>query len=211
MVQDGGVPEMEGEPGYRYESSRYEVENLFEVVGIDRSKEYVFEAGQSARAEGLRARFIAMDVRDLPFRDHFDLAISMWTSFGFFDEEANASIIAGIRRSLVPGGKFFIELINRDWLVRNFEPRSWSRIDESLILLEERVFEMRTSVNRCTWYFLEGGQVKETPIELRVYSFHEIVALLRRCGFWRIEGFGDLEGSPVSFDSRMMRVIATAR
>jgi len=181
----------------------------YNVVGIDRFESYLNEARKWAESEDVEAEFIPMDVRKLSFERKFDLVINMWTSFGLFDEETNASIVRKFRDCLVDGGKFFIELINRDWIVKNFQPRGWWPVDEDLIVIEEREFDLATSVNRCLWRFLENGKLTEMPLDLRVYSCHELIALLRNCGFCAISAFGDLEGGPVTFDSRMMRLVAT--
>ncbi len=62
-------------------------------------------------------------MRELSFERKFDLVINMWTSFGLFDEATNASIIGRFRDCLIDGGKLFIDLINRDWVVKNFQAR----------------------------------------------------------------------------------------
>lgn len=181
----------------------------YDVVGIDRFESYLDEARKRAASERVEVRFTQMDVRELSFEREFDLVINMWTSFGFFDEETNTSILKGFSDCLAEDGKLLLDLINRDWLVKNFERRSWWPVDENLTVLEDRSFDVMTSINHCIWYFVENGQLNKTTLDLRIYSCHELLALLRSCGFHSVEAFGDLEGGPVTFDSRMMRIVAT--
>ena len=90
-------------------------------------------------------KFERHDMRKLPYRCRFDGAISMWTSFGYFETEAdNLKTLKRINRSLNPGGRFLIELINRDWLIANFEPLGWSKIEKGYVL-EKRRIDARTS------------------------------------------------------------------
>jgi len=181
----------------------------YEVVGIDRFESYLNEARKRAASEDVEVEFVSMDVRELSFERKFDLVINMWTSFGVFDDETNASIVQKFKDCLIDGGKLFIELINRDWIIKNFQPRGWWPGDEDLIVIEERSFDLSTSVISSIWRYLEGGELREeSPMELRVYSCHELTALLRNCGFCDVEAFGDVEGGPVTFDSRMMRLVA---
>ena len=184
----------------------------YKVVGIDRFESYLNEARKRAASEDVELEFVSMDVREHSFERKFDLVINMWTSFGLFDQETNASIVQKFRDCLVDGGKLFIELINRDWIVKNYQQRGWWPGDEDLIVIEERSFDISKSVVSSVWRFLEGGELqKETPMELRVYSCHEMFALLRSCGFCDVAAFGDLEGGPVTFDSRMMQLVATRK
>ena len=184
----------------------------YRVVGIDRFGNYLDEARKQAASEGVRVEFIQMDVRELAFDRQFDLVINMWTSFGFFNDETNASIMASLSDRLVDSGKLFVELVNRDWIVKNFQPRGWWPADENLIVIEKREIDLKTSVISSVWRFLKDNTIEaEKPMKLRVYSCHEMIALLRRCGFSDVEAFGDLDGGPVTFDSLMMRLVAGRR
>ena len=181
----------------------------YDVVGIDRFESYLHEARKRAASEGVEVQFIPMDVRELSFEREFDLIINMWNSFGFFDDETNSSILKRFNDCLAEDGKLLLDLINRDWWIKNFARRDWWRVDENLMVLEERSFDLATSVNHCTWHFLENGQLTETTVNMRVYSCHELIALLRDCGFNHVEAFGGLEGGPVTFDSQAMQLVAT--
>jgi len=184
----------------------------YKVVGIDRCENYLDEARKQAASESAQVEFVSMDVRELSFDRKFDLVINLWTSFGLFDEDTNASLIRRFNDCLVEGGRLFIELINRDWLVKHFQPREWWPVDDALIVIEERELDLKTSVISSVWRYLEDGAIRaETPMQLRVSSCHEMIALLRGCGFCDVEAFGDLEGGPVTFDSRMMRLVATRK
>lgn len=152
-----------------------------------------------------------MDVRKLSFERQFDLVINMWTSFGLFDEETSASILEKIRQCLVTGAKFLIELDNRDWYVRRFSPRIWLPQQPGVIVLQDREFDIETSVHRMVWTFIEDGKVaSKVPYNVRCYSCHELLALLRNAGFAETEVLPDMRGSPFTFDSPVMRITATA-
>lgn len=181
----------------------------FEVVGIDRNETYLAEAKRLAEQENLTAEFMQIDVRELALERRFDLAINLWTSFGYYDDAANASIIEKIGQCLAIGGNFLIELDNRDWYVRHFSPRIWLPQQEGVIVLQEREFDIETSVLRMMWTFLEHGKVtKRVPYNVRYYSCHELVALLKNAGFADIEVLPDMRGGPFTFDSPVMRLLA---
>ncbi len=61
------------------------------------------------------------------------------------------------------------------------------------------------------WTFVEDGRVTtRSPYNVRCYSCHELLALLKNAGFAYIEVLPDLRGSPFTFDSPVMRLTATA-
>ena len=180
----------------------------FDVVGVDRFESYLQEGRRRASEERLSVEFIPMDVRNLQFQGEFDLVINMWTSFGFFDEETNASILRSFKACLEPGGALFMQLINRDWVVKNFQPRGWWEVDDELIVIERRELDLATSVIKGEWRFLRGGKIEDKQMILRIYSCHEFFSLLRSCGFAGMEAYGDSEGNPLTPDSRMMSIKA---
>jgi hypothetical protein len=88
--------------------------------------------------------------------------------------------------------------MNRDWIVRNFQPQGFSRY-ENLIVLEERTFDAKISRVGTTWTYLvqkdEKNFVleKQVKIDTRLWSLHELIDLFERTG-WRFKavypGFG---------------------
>jgi trans-aconitate methyltransferase len=70
------------------------------VTGCDRSPEMI----ALARREHPECTFVVADVRELPFEDEFDLAVSFTALHWIVDGHVDA--LAAIRRALVPGGGF---------------------------------------------------------------------------------------------------------
>ena len=182
------------------------------MVGIDRNETYLAEARRLAEQEDLAAEFVQTDVRELSLERRFDLAINLWTSFGYYDDATNASILKKIGQCLITGGKFLIELDNRDWYVRHFSPRIWLPQQEGVIVLQEREFDIETSVLRMMWTFVEQGKItRKVPYNVRCHSCHELVSLLENSGFADVEVLPDMRGRPFTFDSPVMRLVANVR
>src|SRR3989449_1236041 len=69
----------------------------YRVTGLDLSAPLLAEARKAARGAGVKATFVQGDMRRLRFRGAFDAAISMFTSFGFFDrQEEDREVLRGI-------------------------------------------------------------------------------------------------------------------
>jgi len=177
------------------------------VLGTDLSPYYIQIAKKSAARQQVtdKVRFKVADMRRIGAvlaKDRFDGIINLFTSFGFYDDKTNADILRQCFSLVRSEGFFALEIMNRDWIVRNFQPRGFSRY-ENLIVLEDRVFDAKTSRIGTTWtylvqrddknFFLE----KEVTIDHRIWSLHELIDLFEKTG-WRFKavypGLGHQQG-----------------
>ncbi len=173
------------------------------VLGTDLSPYYIQIARKSAKSHRVadKVRFKVADMRRIGAvlaRERFDGVINLFTSFGFYDDKTNAAILRQCCRLVRPKGFFALEIMNRDWIVRNFQPQGFSRY-ENLILLEDRAFDTKTSRTRTTWTYLvqksEKNFVleKQVTIDSRLWSLHELICLFEETG-WSFKavypGFG---------------------
>src|SRR5206468_2227743 len=75
----------------------------YRVTGFDLSSPLLAEARKAARTAGVKPTFVQGDMRRLPYRNAFEAAISMFTSFGYFDRpEEDRQVLRGIARALRP-------------------------------------------------------------------------------------------------------------
>ena len=82
------------------------------VVGLDIAPSLVRYCTAQAAAAGLdNVAFVEGDMRALVYRDAFDAAVVLSTSFGFFDDAINKRVLAGIVRALRPGGRLLLQLL----------------------------------------------------------------------------------------------------
>ncbi len=165
-----------------------------EVVGTDISPHYIDVAAKRAEEAGVseKAAFRVADMRQiapsLSSEKPFDGIICMWTSFGFYDDATNDDVLKQCFGLIKPGGFFFLDIINRDWLVANFADSGYHSVGD-MIVLEERNFDILASRNFMKWTYLEPqgeeNYRSEKPVTLdhRVWSLHELVALFEKAGF----------------------------
>jgi hypothetical protein len=86
---------------------------------------------------------------------------------------------------------FPASVIHTEWIVR------WNSAAAARRLLGTEGKKMRslTAAPRRGW------------THLRVYSCHELMCMLERAGFRRVQAFGGFRGEPVSFDRRWLLVV----
>lgn len=177
------------------------------VLGTDISPYYIQVAKKRARSQRLsdKVRFKVADMRKIGSvlaRERFDGVINLFTSFGFYDDETNADILHQCCSLVRAGGFFALEIMNRDWIVKNFQQCGFTRY-ENLIVLEDRTFDAKTSRTAATWTYLVQKSVKnfslekQVTIDTRLWSVHELIDLFGRTG-WRFKavypGFGRQQG-----------------
>ena len=180
----------------------------FRVTGVDISSDLLAQARETAASKGVSVEFRQADMRRMAYRQRFDAVLNLFTSFGYYGDAEDLQVLKGFHRALRPGGWLVLDVLNRDWLVRHFEPRE--RLQEgNFVVSQKRSFDFATSVLTLEWTARRGRVRMEGTCRVRHYSCHELVGLLGQAGFSRVRPFGGLNGKPLSFDSR--RLVLTAR
>jgi len=166
------------------------------VLGTDLSTDYIGIAQKRAKKEGVAKTvcFRVADMRKIASSlrgQRFDGIINLFTSFGYYDDDTNDGILRQCASLVRPQGFFALEIMNRDWLVRNFQSRGFTRY-KGLILLEDRKFDIETSRVQAIWTFLKQQsekqfvQEKQVTIDTRLWSLHELVETFSKSG-WKFE------------------------
>jgi SAM-dependent methyltransferase len=149
------------------------------------------------------------DMRKLPFESRFDAVINIFTSFGYFDRERDdLKVLKGVCKALKDGGLFLLDLKNREQLIRNFQRRRWHP-ERDFIMLEDNFFDLFTSRWESTRTLVfSNGRREEHSFSMRLYSFAEILSLLKKAGFILESVYGDFDFGEYSLDSPRMILIS---
>lgn len=195
----------------------------YTAVGCDFSPGFIERARTWARRARLnpnRLRFYVADYRrvDRTLRrarePPFDAAVCLFTSMGHYGEQGDLVVLRAVRRTVRPGGLFVLEMGNRDWILRHFEPRGRNRVTKGIELRERRRFDWETSTVFSDWSFfrIEGRRrrkVFDQQISVRLYSLHELRHLFERAGWDYLRAYGDLATmEPVARQSHRLVVVA---
>lgn len=108
----------------------------FEVVGVDITKVYVEDAIKHAELENLPARFIHADIREVDFKDEFDVVLNMADgAVGYLENEAeNLKIFDVIAKALRQGGKHVMDIMSADYADTHFPCDLWDMGQNGLTL-----------------------------------------------------------------------------
>ena len=181
----------------------------YQVTGIDRTAAYLAEAQKRACREGLPSAFLVADMREFTRPAAFDVILSLYTSFGYFEDAAdNEKVLINVARSLKPHGRFVLQLMGKEVLARIFQARDW-REQDGTYFLQERTLSDNWGRMQNRWILIRDGTVRETNVSHWIYSAAELVGLLTSSGFAHADIYGDLEGAP--YDQAARQLVAVAR
>jgi hypothetical protein len=109
-----------------------------------------------------------------------------------------------------PGGRFLLDVANRDWLLTRTQQRTWTQREDGALLMEETQLELVTSRVKTRQLLLspEGGTQVTKEFSLRTYTCAELSALLRRHGFTVREVLGGADREPYSEASRRLVILS---
>jgi SAM-dependent methyltransferase len=112
----------------------------FSVVGVEISPELVEIAKKDAAEQGLEATFIEGDLRELDFKDEFDVVLNLNDgAVGYFEtDEENHRTFEVISRSLKQGGWNLIQVPNVLYARARLPQRSWIPSSGMVELVEHR-------------------------------------------------------------------------
>ena len=182
----------------------------YAVVGVDRTRAYLERARADASAEGLKVEFVESDARSFSRPASFDAAFSMFTSFGYFEDQADdLKVMQTLHAALRTGGRLLIDINGKEVIARKLVQREWRRHDDGTLGLEERKVRDGWEWIDSRWLLVgSGGKTWEGTISVHLYSGVELRELLKHAGFNAIQLYGNLAGAP--YDELAERLVAVA-
>jgi cyclopropane fatty-acyl-phospholipid synthase-like methyltransferase len=179
----------------------------YSVTGMEYNLPQIDHARKLMLERGVQFEIIQADMRDIPCRDAYDRAFNYFTSFGFFSDEENEATVGQFYKALKPGGLFLMEVVNRDYIYKNYRPCSVTRLKGGSLLIDERTFDPLTSRMHSTHTYVNAGAgMTSRSLELRMYSPHELLGIFRRNGFEIVKLYGSGGAEFEMFSSRIALV-----
>ena len=136
----------------------------YRVTGVERDEAVVAEARRLAP----EVRFMRVDVCKLDgVEGEFDAVVSMWASFGWFDDAENERVLAAMARKLRPHGRLVLDVFAPEFHRR----RAGTREVRPGVREEKQVVEATMHVLLT---YGDGGQDR---MRFRLYEVGELAAM----------------------------------
>ena len=168
------------------------------IVGLDLSSELLeIAAERLAEAGEGGIELVNADMAHIPYEEYFGTVLSLFTSFGYFErDEDNAAVFAAVRKAAVPGARFLIDYMNRDWVIANLVGREEKDVAGRRVRIERRLAAGRRRVEKTTRVLGPEGEQKTYHESVRLYSPLEVGKMLEAEGFVNVRRYGSLRGAP---------------
>lgn len=176
-----------------------------EVTGMDLSDVLLGEAKKEEGSENVT--WVQGDMRELPFADEeFGAVVNLFTSFGYFKEDAeHVKVLKEVRRVLRPGGRFIIDFMNPPHVKRHLKPYS-EREEDGLKIEERRTIEDGFVKKHITIIpqSEDGGEVREYDERVKLYTLETFTKMLEEAGLELDEVRGSYDEKRYQKDSPRM-------
>jgi SAM-dependent methyltransferase len=183
----------------------------FSVVGVDFTPAYIADGRRQAAKEGLEVEFLLADVREIEFREVFDVVLNLADgAIGYFlQEQDNLRLFDVISTALKPGGKHFMDVCNGAHAAAYFPKRHWMAGEKGLSLAEFS-WEPDTRRMRYAGYQLPYGKPLGRPQlpcgdPIRLYTLEEVKTIYAQREMEVRSAYSDYNGAPAS--SRQLQLM----
>ena len=185
------------------------VKKGIQVTGVDRTAFYLEKAKERARDEGVEVEWVQSDMRNFIRPESFDLVLSMFTSFGYFEnEEDDLIVLSGIHKNLRADGVLILDMIGKECIAANFQETSSVEEPDGTLFIERRKIQSGWGRIENEWILIREDKVSRFRFQLAIYSGVEIRDRLHQVGFRNVKLLGDLQGTPYGWDARRLVVVA---
>jgi SAM-dependent methyltransferase len=163
----------------------------FDVTGVDLAPKSIDIANEHANE---RLHFEVQDLRCLHFEQPFDVALNLFTSFGYFKSlEEDELVIRNIHKILKPAGLVLIDFFNVDVVISQLVERESKTINDITFHIskwvEKGFIYKKIEVN-------DRDQQFEFTEKVQVLHLADFETMLLRQGFTTREVFGNYALEP---------------
>ncbi len=181
----------------------------FRVTGVDISEKMLRMARSRAQREGARIEWVQEDMRTFRRRGAFDLALSLFTSYGYFSDAENQLVLENIGYSLRKGGVFLLDLRNAGKNLSRLEDMDKTVEVPAGSLRMSMRFDRRTGRARAEHTLVRHDGIRiSSAFDVRIYSMEELRKMIRKAGMKVKDFYGSLAGARFADDSARMVVHA---
>lgn len=170
--------------------ARYLHAQGFDVIGIDLSANSIAQANASVDGQQ-NIHFFQHDIRDpFPVTEQ-DFAFNLFTSFGYFQNDAeHQQALQNMHDCLKPGGTFVIDYLNMSEVIASLKRTDEKEVDDVHFAIQ-RYLESPSIVKSID--VTDGSTTHHFEERVRAFSKSDLCTLLEEVGFTIKQVFGNYQ------------------
>ena len=177
----------------------------YRVTAIDVSSAFLQIAEGDSTCLNVTVDYRHQDMRTIGWEEQFDAAFCYFTTFGYFSDAENADVLHRVARALKPGGRFLVETMNRDTVLRG--PRGHRVVErEGNFQIDQSHYEALSGRLQTTRTVILDGRTRTGFFSMRVFTACELIHWLEDTGLEYAALYGET-GGPYSLDGIRMAVV----
>ena len=183
----------------------------FAVTGVDLTPNLLEQAKQRADAAKVAVEWVEQDMREFVRPGAFDLILNLFTSFGYFQTEAEEmKTLKNMVESLTDDGVVVIDTLGKEALAERLHADSPPVEEQDGALLIQRVkVEDDWCRVKSEWIIATDDKVDRVHFDHQLYSGKELRELMNWAGLSDVSLYGDIDGRPYGPGAR--RLVAVGR
>ncbi len=179
-------------------------EKGYRIFGIDLSLPLLRKAKKEQK-HGLYPQYVRADIRAMPFAAHFDLILSLFTSFGYFRyDEENQQLLLDWAGILKKNGRIVIDYLNPDYVAEHLDPNS-TRAFRGIQIHENRWIENKRVYKKIE--IIRDEKCCTFHESVRLYNLQEMRTMLGKAGIGVNQVYGGYQRQAFSAASPRMIII----
>lgn len=181
----------------------------YRVTGLDIAEKAIATARERAVNEGFTPKqitFVQGDMRLPHFQERFDGVVNLFTSFGFFEDEADHQrAVSSMAAALKSDGWLVQDFLNAPYVRAHLIPES-EKENGGVHVRQERWIEGSRVNKRIT--LTKNGEAHTFVESVRLLTYDDFRRMYIEASLKLIETFGDYDGSPHSDNSPRLIMVA---
>ena len=176
------------------------------VHGLDYSPDLLRQAATTDLGKG---GWVRGDMLRLPFVEVFTRVLSLFTSFGYFEEKQNRQVLQGMVSSLREGGLLYLDFLNAKRVVSS----DWEEYKRGELSFRSRkiITEGRQDVLKDVQVYREEDLLTSYQERVKLYEQDWFEENLEAQGARLLKVFGDYSGAPYGSESPRLIILAQKR
>lgn len=182
----------------------------FRVTGVDLQPQLLDKAREYADRENVTLELVREDMLTFRRPDAFELVISMFSSFGYFNNpEEDFRVLENAYASLTPGGMLLMDVRGKEiHAMADSHTFSQKMPNGDLICHRSDVNDGWTR-STAEWIYIQGQNAHRFEMSVNLYSGAELKTLFERAGFSNVRIYGDLTEIPYNRDAKRLVALGT--